>query len=71
MNKYVAADGTKPFVLAPDSFKIMCSWKNLGYHVLNAENKFFHAERKEDNEEENNDGDVNDDDLEMIDRNME
>ncbi|ODM89984.1 Mycosubtilin synthase subunit C [Orchesella cincta] len=29
VNKYVAPDGAKPFELAPDSFKIICCWKNL------------------------------------------
>lgn len=29
VNKYTAPDGTKPFLLAPDSFKITCCWKQI------------------------------------------
>jgi len=28
--------------MAPDSFKIVCCWKKVGYHKLNAEAAFFH-----------------------------
>ncbi len=29
VNKYNAPDGTKPFQLAPDSFIIVCCWKQI------------------------------------------
>jgi len=41
VNHFIAPDETKPFMLAPDSFKIVCCWKRVGYHKLNAEATFF------------------------------
>ncbi|CAL8104334.1 unnamed protein product [Orchesella dallaii] len=29
VNKYIAPDGTKPFLMAPDSFVVVCCWKQI------------------------------------------
>jgi len=33
VNQYIASDDTRPFLLAPDDFKIICSWKKLQYTI--------------------------------------
>jgi hypothetical protein len=66
-------------MLAPDSFKIVCSWKKIGQRHLDAIQKFFHDDAdvmspdesgtvtaEEEHEEEHEEEDENENEVEEV-----